>query len=280
MIAIAINHAAHQREHGEAFRQGFERHGLKAVFVQGDTVLEDADFHVTWSIKRPQIFAWATRTGKHVLVAERGHVGDRMNWTSVGWDGLGNRGRYAQVNDGGERWNKHWQHLLQPWKVRGYPDQSALVLGQVSGDASLYQLKEGFQAWAQHQTNVLLKYGYRVRYRPHPLTRRQGIAWHPDHAALSVHERLVDDLAEATLAVSFNSTSGVEAVLAGVQTVVMDEGGMAWPISPHTVDGLMGEEWCDRTPWAHRLAWTQFALDEIRSGFAWDCVSQVMEVPI
>lgn len=274
MIAISINHAMHQKEHGEAVRQGFAKHGLQSVFVQGDTVLEDADFHVTWSIKRPRIFDWSHRHNKHVLVMERGHVGDRMNWTSVGWDGLGYRACYALAQDGGERWQKHWQHLVEPWTTR---HNTALVLGQCAGDASLYGLKEGFEAWATQQCHTLKQQGYAVRYRPHPLMKRQGSTFCPPIAHPSPNERLWDDLQWAGLAVSYNSTAGVEAVLAGVPTITLDEGAMAWPVSGHT---LFDRVQPNREAWCHRLAWTQFTLEELRSGFAWECVSQVMEVSV
>lgn len=271
LVAISINHAIHQKEHGEALRQGFERHGLQSVFVHGDTVLEEADFHVTWSIKRPRIFDWSHRHNKHVLVMERGHVGDRMNWTSVGWDGLGYRAGYAMVEDGGERWNRHWHHLMQPWTNR---NGTALVLGQCSGDASLYGLEEGFVAWATQQCHTLKQRGFAVRYRPHPLMKRQGSTFCPPTAHPSPNERLVEDLQWAGLAVSYNSTAGVEAVLAGVPTVTLDEGAMAWPVSGHT---LFDRVQPHREAWCHRLAWTQFTLEEIRSGFAWECVSRSME---
>lgn len=272
LVAISVNHAIHQREHGEALREGFEKHGIETVFTPGDVAVDGASFHCTWSVRGPKILEWSNRNGKPFLCCERGHVGDRMNWTSVGWNGLGHRGRYAQIEDGGERWNRHWQHLLQPWTTR---QGTALVLGQCTGDSSLYGLKEGFEAWATEQCHTLKRSGYQVRYRMHPLMKRRGSTFCPVSAHPSPQERLWDDLQWASLAVSYNSTAGVEAVLAGVPTVTLDEGAMAWPVSGHT---LFDRVQPDREAWCHRLAWTQFCLDEIRSGFCWECVSQVVGV--
>lgn len=272
--AISINHAAHQMEHGEAMRQGLARHGISSVFTAGDTVVDGADFHVAWSVKRPNIFAWAKRTGRHVLVMERGHVGDRMAYTSCGWDGLARRGRYPKAGDGGKRWDILYGGLMKPWGNRG-PEGHALLIGQVPGDASLYGLEGGFQRWAQKMTYLLMAAGYSVVYRPHPLVRRAGLRFCPDQAGLSYAESIVSDLRGASLCATYNSTAGVEAVLAGVPTITMDRGAMAWPVSSHSpADPLIRP---DREKWAHDLAWAQWSIEEIRSGEMWAHVGPIME---
>jgi hypothetical protein len=67
---------------------------------------------------------------------------------------------------------------------------------------------------------------------------------------------LSDALAGAELVVTYNSNTAVDALLAGKLIHAEDEGSMAWG-------------WKDRAEWAARLAWRQFSMDEIRSGFAW-----------
>lgn len=268
-VAISVNHAIHQQSHGEAFRKGFERHGITAEFTPGDVPIADADLHVTWSIKRPRIFDWRKQTGRHVLVAERGHVGDRMRLTSCGWNGLGRRGRYAKAMDGGARWQQ-WAHLMQPWKQGG---SYALLIGQVPGDASLYGLTQGFPAWAQEQTDALRAMGYEVVFRPHPLSVKCGYRFCPT-GARSRPGTLSEALADAALCITYNSTTGVESVLAGVPTVTLDEGAMAFDVAGHKLGEAVRP---DRTAWSHDLAWTQFSLPEIASGFAWESLAPIME---
>ena len=65
------------------------------------------------------------------------------------------------------------------------------------------------------------------------------------------------------LAITLNSSIGVEAVIAGVLTVTMDEGAMAWDVTGHDPNF---PKYFDRKPWLEWLSWTQWSWDEIRDG--------------
>jgi hypothetical protein len=263
-VAITINNAGHQKTHAAAMRQGLEKHGHAVCFVASDWCDGDADVHVTWSIKRPQLWAWHQATGKPVLVMERGHVGDRMAYTSCGWNGLGHRGQYPTAQDGGARWRERFAALTQPWQTGG---DYALLVGQVPTDSAVDGLALGFEMWAQFVTDILAKQKRRVRFRPHPIVRTGGDSFCPRGAEYSDTPALAEDLQQAALCVTYNSTSGVEAVLAGVPTVTIDEGAMAWPVTSHSC--IEPKVMPDREAWAHDLAWTQWTLEEIASGEAW-----------
>lgn len=272
LIAISIYNASHQKQHGGAMAEGVKRHGHQVQFIHGDEVWWDADVHVCWSIKRPQIFNWRAATNRPVLVMERGHVGDRMVYTSCGWNGLGRRGFYPKAEDGGERWRRHWAELMQPWRNGG--GLYALILGQVSGDAALNRLGAGFEHWARMMTGILLHKKYAVRYRPHPWVRKHDDHFCPEGAEKSYHDALADDLKDAKFCITYNSTAGVECVLAGVPTLTMDEGAMAWPMTTHSIfDPIIRP---DREAWAHDLAFTQWSLEEISSGEAWAHLAPLM----
>lgn len=83
-----------------------------------------------------------------------------------------------------------------------------------------------------------------------------------------------DDLENARLVVTFNSNSAVESVIAGVPAIAMDMGSMAWPVTAHMLEDVNSPVRCDRTQWAHDLAYTQWNLDEMRSGEAWAHLSR------
>jgi hypothetical protein len=193
-----------------------------------------------------------------------------MEWTSCGLNGLGNRGTYAKCEDGGVRWRHHFGHLEQPWTDR---DGYTLICGQCAGDAALWGCN--FRKWAQDACDVALSVGRQVVYRPHPFAyKMQGDRWHPKGARFSV-ALLDDDLAGAAQVVTYNSTAGVETVLAGVPTVATDEGAMAWPMCTHLVDAKPLRP--DRTAWMHGIAWTGFLPAELESGFMWEHLQRTLE---
>lgn len=266
---IHVNHDEHQRQHAGWMAAGLARHGITPIFGEFD-VHQGGDVAVVWGWRQASVIRSCKEAGQPILVMERGHLGDRMFWTSVGWGGLGRRGTYADGKDGGDRF---WQHFQISQETAG--NKYVLVCGQVEGDAAL-----GAQnplTWARWVAGKLRERGHDVVYRPHPVIRRIGDEWCPDTARLSTNEDLAEDLRGARACVTFNSTAGVEAALAGYPVVAMDEGSMAWPVASHGPhESFRIPERSEREAWAHRLAWTQFSPDEIRSGFAWEAVFSVM----
>jgi hypothetical protein len=263
--AIHVNHAEHQRTHAGWMAEGLKRHGIATEFAPANVPVA-CDFAVIWGWKQQGVI----RAGRPILVMERGHLQDRMVWTSCGWNGLGRRATYAAVDDGGVRFREYWGALMQPW--REARAGTALILGQCPGDAALHGTD--LVAWATRCASVLAKSGWDVVFRPHPLQVRRGLAQCPPDARLSRNADIGDDLKDAAVAVTFNSTAGVEAILAGVPVVAMDEGSMAWDVAGHGFAEIGRKP--DRTEWAHRLAWCQFSEGEIATGFAWDCVKDAM----
>jgi hypothetical protein len=271
---IHVNNAAHQREHAAWMRKGLERHGASVSFAPWNVVgwerRQPPDLVVIWGWKQRIVINACQQRGIPVLVMERAHMPPRMQWTSCGLNGLGNRGSYARADDAGARWRKHFGHLERPWVDHG---GYALLCGQVLGDASLWGCD--FRKWAQDRTDELRARGFNVLYRAHPLSLRSGDWWKPQHATLS-RRQLADDLADAQLVVAYNSTVGVETVLAGVPTVTFDEGAMAWPVTTHNLDEALIRP--DRTQWAHALAWTSWRPEEIADGTVWEHLRTVAYV--
>lgn len=266
---IHINNAEHQQQHADWMATGMGNRGITVSFGAFDEPA-GGDLAVVWGWRQNRIIADCRATGRPILVMERGHLGDRMHWTSVGWGGLGRRATYGFRDDGGRRFKSNF--TMEPV---GAGRQYVLVCGQVEGDAALGGTSP--REWSQRVTDQLIDRGHSVVYRPHPLTKRHGDTWCPIGAVMSAEDDLQDDLLPARACVTFNSTAGVEAGLAGYPVVAMDEGSMAWPIASHSVQKPFRVPDADeRREWAHRLSWTQFTPDEIRSGFAWDVVSSAM----
>lgn len=245
--------AAHQLSHQQALSAGLRKHGLQVAEVANEN-----------QVRTHRVACWGWRIGKRlrdaghsVLVMERGYIGDRFAWTSLGWNGLNNRATVPPVpDDGGKRFNKNHAALLKPWQPHG---DYVLIMGQVPGDASLQGLD--LKPWYASQADSIAKtYGCEVAFRPHPLaSMRGGSSKVP--GAVTMTGDLEQALSGAVMVVTFNSNSGVDALLMGKPTTVADEGGMAYGITQEL-----------RESWAHRLAWRQWSLEEITAGFALDYV--------
>jgi len=268
--AVSMDTSTHQQDFGRAMADGLSKHGVVVQLLGADLVEPRADFHVIWCIKRPRILEWARTSGTPVLVMERGHLPDQMRYTSCGWNGLGRQARYAMTDDGGARWRCLWGGLMRPWRPGG---RYALLCGQVDGDAALWGLPD-YRAWVNQTAEAMrVFYMLPVRYRPHPAAWDRGDSWQPNFVHFSI-ATLREDLAGAHVAVTYNSTVGVDAVLAGVPTVTLDDLAMAWQMAAHQLEAPLIRP--DRIPWAHRLAWTSFTIEEIQSGFAWEHVQTAM----
>lgn len=255
-ICIFTRPAGHQAVHAEAFRDGLKRHGVNAQMETINTVVE-CDLAVFWGHRRRDIIARQKAIGGRYLVMERGYLGDRFVWTSLGYDGLNGRAEFCVGDASPDRWEQHFAHLMQPWRRR---DGYALVMGQVLGDASL----EGanYPRWVAETVSDLKARGWSVMFRAHPKDTGQR------HGCSTIAGSLSDALDGAAFVVTWNSNSGVDAALAGVPVVTCDRGSMAWEVAAHDLGdaGITP----DREAWAHRLAWKQWRIDEIRDGTAWE----------
>jgi hypothetical protein len=162
-------------------------------------------------------------------------------------------------DDGGARFRR-FHGRLRPWNPEG---EYVLLIGQVQGDAALQG--RSLSAWyAQTAKEAEAVYGLPVRFRRHPMESRRGIRRNVPGATLD-ERPLLEALEGAAVVVTWNSNTGVESMVAGKPTVAIDEGAMAWPVAAHALGEAANP---DRSAWAHRLAWRQWSLDEIRNGDA------------
>ena len=252
-----------------AFAEGLALHGITPEVLElGAAPSGDApDLAVMWGHNRREIQARQRAAGRDYLVIERGYVGDRFVFASIGLNGLNGRAEFntADKADDDSRWRKHFADLMAPWRDVSNGVGDCLVMGQVAGDASVRNVN--ITRWYQEIVDQIRRHrpGQRIRFRVHPNQKQRSC---PAHAIAVDHdEPLTVSLSSARFVVTFNSNSGVDAVLAGVPTVTLDEGAMAWPVTSHDLARPFYQP--DRTAWANRLAWCQWSVEEIASGEAW-----------
>lgn len=188
---------------------------------------------------------------------ERGYLGDRFAWTSLAWNGLNGLAEFPHVEATADRFEENF--TMQPWKTGG---DYVLIMGQVPGDQSLRGMD--LMPWyGQVAMNAQTAYEMPVMFRQHPLSLPRG-RQRPRYTQPSVGS-LQEALDGAAVVVTFNSNSAVDAVVAGVPSVALDRGSMAWDVSAHRLGDIRRP---DREAWAHRLAWRQWIIGEIEDGTA------------
>lgn len=268
-VAIYCPHGArHQVFWGEAARQGFVRHGFDVKTVKSDEPV-DCDLAVFWGHRRHKIIRAQQAAGRDYLVMERGYIGDRFVYTSMGFNGLNGRAEFYAENMPGDRWEKHFDGFLQSWqnKDTGY----VLLIGQVGGDASLQGID--IRKWCQSAYDQIksIDPDVRVRFRQHPIEEQRGVHWSIKNAEKSISS-LADDLLGARCCITYNSNTGVDAILAGVPTIAVDSGSMVYNLAAHEV--TLNPPKPDRTQWAYNMAYCQWTEEEIANGEAWEHLKQ------
>lgn len=253
-VTIVKTNLTHQIVHTGALVEGLRNVGISSTTS-----------HVSQRIKTKYVACWGWRLGKRlrdagheVLVMERGYVADRFSYTSLGWNGLNGYAAFPRYGyDDGERFHVIGGRLA-PWKKDG---DYVLIMGQVPRDASLrgVDLNPFYEKWALHAAQYHDK---PVLFRPHPDVIKRG--GRGPNLPLCQAPTLTEALNNTFLCLNYNSNSSVDAVLAGVPTVTFDRGSMAWEVCGHSAGEIIRP---DREVWAYNLAFTQWTIDEIKSGY-------------
>lgn len=252
----------HHCLHAEALQAGMRRHGHAASINQ----LEDyqpSDLAVMWGHRRETIMRSQRASGLDYLVMERGYIGDRMHWTSLGFNGLNGCAEFIGNSDDSR--GRQFHTLLQPW-VDEREAEYYLICGQVLGDASLAHVD--YPAWVQSLPKEWN--GLPVLFRPHPLGAHHFVTDKPKSRG-----SLEESLRKAKAVWTFNSNSAVDALINGVPAVTADPGSMVYSQTATSIDEAL--IYPDRTRLLNQLAWCQWTLEELRDGTAWDHVKQRYE---
>jgi hypothetical protein len=224
--------------------------GLSSLGIQVVDNIGFADIGIAWGWKHPDVL----KCKKDVLVLERGYIGDRHQWTSVGFNGINRMGDFIKRDMPGDRWNRHFGEMAE-WgnKEDGY----FLITGQNLKDANTsgIRLKEEYTKLY----NICSKQRPTL-FRPHP--GRMGVGAIPDNATVTQGDYM-EELKGAYCVVSFSSNSMVDAILAGIPVVSLDKRSMVYDITGHTIDDIRRPE---RLQWAYNIMYRQWLLEEIVDG--------------
>jgi len=218
--------------------------------------------HVAASIPRGQIIDLQQRTGKPVVILEKGFV-KRDQYYMAGVGGLNGRAKFNNSNSPPDRWNQ-LNIQLQPFSSnQGGP---ILLVGQVPWDASV-QHTDHIRWLTETAKRLRFITTRKIIFRAHPLAEKATPSILGTTRSVNT---LQQDFSIAHSVVTFNSNTGVDATLAGLPVFAFDEGSMIWHIASKDLTLIEKPTIAlERRQWAYNLAYTQWTHEEMRDGAPW-----------
>lgn len=216
---------------------------------------------VQLSYARGHVIEEQRRRRLGVIILETGYIkrGDGPeNYYAAGFGGLNGRANFRNKGMPGDRF-KALGVELKPWR----DGEHVLLCAQVPWDASVDHVD--YLPWLAHTADVLLKVSKRpVVFRAHPMASLPA-----PNGCRSSSGSLEKDLEGAHAVVSFNSNTGVDAVLNGVPAFAFDEGSMVYGLCNRTLDAINDPRKPEREQWANDLAYAQWLPSELAEGKTW-----------
>jgi len=246
-----------------AFIDGLKRHGIPSKWDYTEHY-KPCDLAVVWGLRNKEINKGQLEHSADYLVMERGYFNDRKKYTGLGFNGLNGRAEFLAENMPPDRWEKHGVEI-KPWRMKG---DYILLMGQVSGDQSLYG-KDPRHWYEKTMNEIKAITDIPVYYRPHPLSRKYDGILQCDGC---MTDTLADAFSKAIVVITYNSNSGVDAILNGIPVIAMDQGSMAWDMARHEITNEFSIP--DRKQWLYDLAYKEWTINEIEPGEAWDHLKQ------
>ncbi len=175
-----------------------------------------------------------------------------------------------------DRWEllrREFGLALKPYRRTG---SHVLIVGQVPNDASLQGAD--IVAWMNATAREVKRHTDRpIVLRPHPCTRpddlrRMAQSFEADRQVridVPPTGTIQDALADCWIAVTYSSSSSVDALLAGVPALTMSAANIAWPVTDHDLAKLENPTLHPREQWLYDLCYAQWSPAEIESGIVW-----------
>lgn len=208
--------------------------------------------------KRP-IIEHYTSLGPRRLILVESAFQLRAEYFQVGWDGFAGYADFRNGDCPGDRWGQ-FGIKAKPWKQDG---DYALVIGQLPRDTQVQDVNH--LAWCGWAVQEAARVHGKALFRPHPKVQ-DPIDYGIDESLIQKGS-LKEGLAGAKCVVTWNSTTGVDAVIAGVPVVAMDTGAMAYPMASHSIAGKLRRP--SRRNWLYGLGYSQWKPSEMREGKPW-----------
>ena len=215
---------------------------------------------VPMSWPRGKVIARQRNENREVVVLETGYINRGEGEThhyAAGLNGLNGRANFRNQGMPDDRARRLGVEL-KPYNQ----GEDIVLCGQVPWDASVDSTDH--VAWLKECAAKLRTSPRPVVFRPHP-----SASLPPIKGCKYSKKPLSDDLRNAWAVVTFNSNSGVEALIEGVPVFAFDEGSMVWSVCNRSLSDIESPCLPDRKQWLNDLCYAQWTLDEMKEGLAW-----------
>lgn len=142
--------------------------------------------------------------------------------------------------------------------------------------------EENVQYWLEKTVAIISKFSNRkIIIRRHPGDRRQSEIKLPKNCEFSYTADLLDDLKNAWVTITYNSSPGVASLLNGVPVFVTDpepRHSQTYPLCNLDLTTIENPVYFDRTDWIIRLAQSHWNLDEVSQGKAWEFMKKRLKL--
>lgn len=190
--------------------------------------------------------------------------------------GAQDRDGYNQVGIGRIGWVPPQEVDSSRWDALGLPDarppassfpttdelcKTVLILGQVPGDTQHGLNERQLNRWYDSMSAPFKADGYEIVFRPHP-KHKNGNPPKCDRVSNPTNCTLEKAIAGASHVITYNSTAGLDAILAGIP-IDCHQSAHYWFVSDY------GQGTCplgDVMAHMHRLAWSQWTCAEMETG--------------
>lgn len=211
----------------------------------------------TWA-KKPIL---ERHSGRSLIMIESAFQRRGEYW-AVGFGGVAGHADFRSEGMPSDRWLS-FEIKGRPWHQR--PKGPVVVCGQLIRDTQVQDVDH--PRWCRETVAFFARRGIPVLFRPHPKAAT--------HEEYGVEARFIDDgklgtvLKLARCVVTWNSTSAVDAVIAGVPVIVCDRSSISWPMGVHELVHPDALVYPNRDPWLASLGYSQWSLEEMRAGLPW-----------
>jgi len=232
-------------------------------------------------------------SNKPYIVSESEPFREHKGWLRFGWNSYRwNDANWNNDNVGPECWNKFQEATNIKFTDWHSPGDHILIMGQKEGDSSLVKIYEqGYESiynWIVDQIITIRQYTDRkIIIRPHPRNLDRGvkittrildkldvpnveISTNLTRGGSQGGKGLDADLANCHCVVTYNSLSGVEAVVKGIPVFALDGGSMVHPVAHHHLKDIENINYdIDLQDWKNKIAYSMWNKKDVQTGECW-----------